>query len=626
MWNDRNIEGFEVVVANNLLVAVNSVQEVEYEQPPQSSLYLRRTTRFDLSVWFHGSMNLWRGLRLANARPVARVTSKPSVLFVRWLSNPKPALLPSTTQDSPLLALRRTLEKNLRKGNYQEAAEAFRKHMASTRLRNQSRFETFERVADLFLKYGETNSAKIVHTRMKNEGFIPSLRLRACMTVLLKGSGKSALKAAPKAMALEGFEESTLRYLLAVVFVNIPCSSELIEGFVGAFTQTRPADYVLSKSTCSLLAHLHTRLGSPELANKWCPKPVGRLSQDRRRLLAMAESDPGLKSIIQAAILRLDMDGKEHDRTLYNSLMQYLLQKRQYTRAFQIYRLMLNGERAISPNAPTFMLLFDAWLTISEPRSFRSRKQKPPLDAPTPREIFRAMMYKHRSSSPCGAHSSITVNTLTAALRAFMRQDDYAGAFVVLRTFRLCNHQAPVNAYHAVIEGLICRIRKEMQFQTPSDVRKQVLWCHRFVQRGDISILPSDSHILVEGILNLGLSAILDFDPLPLPDAPQLHSFLRHSSSGASRKSTSARKNAFLELTRTPHRVPGPLVVIGILKAWDDQWDITPLERILRRAILATHVKLFVPPAKAVSREIAEAKVEMVIQKGNPTDVVPKVA
>ena len=51
---------------------------------------------------------------------------------------------------------------------------------------------------------------------------------------------------------------------------------------------------------------------------------------------------------------------------------------------------------------------------------------------------------------------------------------------------------------------------------------------------------------------------------------------------------------------------------MGMLKAWDDRWDIVPLERILRRAILASYAKLFVRPAKAVSDQIAAAKREMI--------------
>ncbi|KAI0755990.1 hypothetical protein BC629DRAFT_1162472 [Irpex lacteus] len=453
---------------------------------------------------------------------------------------------------------------------------------------------------------------------MRTEGFLPSLRFKASMLIIHgfreKRPLESVLHATKKAVALEGFNENTLRYLLGVVYVNVPSSSAMIESIVELFLQTRPANYKLSERTHEFIAYLHTRLGSPELAAKWVPPPEipeEAISQDRRRLLALAASDPKLQPIVQAAILRLDQNDKEHDRTLYNSLIEVFLKKQEYTRALQIYRLMVNTGEAISPNSTTFKLLFDAWMVASEPRTFRTRKYKMPSDAPSPRKLFQSMIYfnKRSSSSPENPSPVVSVYSLTAALQAFIKQDDYPAAFTVLRTFTLHGLKPTVEVYTIIVSGLIRRIRYELRFTPPgTDVREASQWVQRFLGHRHPPNTSDDS-VFIEAILSIGLQPKLTLNPVTLPTQTQLGEFLFWS---GPRKSDNEAVKKFMELSSTPYRIPGTLVVIGILKAWDDKWDVVPLERILRRAILATYAKLFVRPAKAVSNEIAQAKREMV--------------
>ena len=111
---------------------------------------------------------------------------------------------------------------------------------------------------------------------MKTEGFIPSVRLRASLLVMNNFRKETPLKAvltfAKEAVALEDFSEKTLAYLLSVVYVNLPCPPQMVEGFVDLFLQTRPGDYKLSTKTRQFRAYLHSRLDSPELAVKWSPQ------------------------------------------------------------------------------------------------------------------------------------------------------------------------------------------------------------------------------------------------------------------------------------------------------------------------------------------------------------------
>ncbi|KAI0092893.1 hypothetical protein BDY19DRAFT_513670 [Irpex rosettiformis] len=555
-------------------------------------------------------MNLWRAV--ACTKPVPRATYRAT----RWASTERVSVF---KRDSSINTMRKYVERNLQKGKYQAALEVVSKHMGSTTLHNRSRFESYESAVNIFLEYGHTVSAKGLHTRMRTEGFIPSLRLRASMTILhgyLKAQPlKSVLAAARKAVALEGFSEETLRYLLRIIFVNLPCSSTMIEGVVHSFMRTCHADYELSPQTKKFLGYLHTRLGSEEIAAKWVPPSgVEVMTRDRKRLFAMAGSDPKVQSVIQSAILRLDKNDKDHDRTLYNSLIEVFFKKRDYPRAFRIYRLMFSVGEAISPNATTYKLIFDALTIGNQPRNLRTRKYKMPLDA-APRKLFQGMTFIHaqQPASPLkGTSPVISIHSLTAALQTFMRQDDYAAAFVVLRTFYIHNYKLPVKAYTIVIEALVRRIRKESRFvASESESRELTQWMDRFLGHRRVPYIPDDA-VFVDAILNIGLQPQLTLKHIPLSSKTQLHAFLYWS---GSQETSDKAVNNFLELSKTPYRIPGSLVVIGLLKAWDDKWDVVPLQRILRRAILALYVKLFMRPAKAISIEILEAKQEMLYVK-----------
>ena len=547
-------------------------------------------------------MNLWRAVKCT--RP-----SFPAAVYhgTRWASTARVSVF---KKGNSINAMRKHIVKDLKNGRYQAAVEAVSKHMTSTTLHNRSRFQSYESAVDVFLKYGNMNAAKVFYVRMKTEGFIPSVRLRASLLVMNNFGKEKPLKTfltfAQEAVALEDFSEKTLAYLLSVVYVNLPCTPQMVEGIVDLFLQTRPGDYKLSTKTRQFLAYLHSRLDSPELAVKWSPNVADEApSQDRQRLFALAGTNPKLQSIIQAAILRLDKNDKEHDRTLYNSLIDVFLKERDYQRVFQIYDLMLTSGSTVSPNSETFKLLFDVLWVSNKPRTLRTRNRKKPLNAPSARQLFHHMVYV--SSRNRQAHA-ISTYSLTAALHAFMKKDDYPAVFTVLRTFHMHGLKATVEVYTIIFEGLIRRIREDLRF-TPaistSELHRNNKWVHRFLGHRHIPEITDDS-IFIEALLNIGLQPKLTLDPVSLSPQTQLREFLFWV--GPQAKAITR----FLELSTTPYRIPGPLVVMGMLKAWDDRWDVVPLERILRRAILASYAKLFVRPAKAVSEQIAAAKREMI--------------
>ncbi|KAI0337330.1 hypothetical protein BDW22DRAFT_958094 [Trametopsis cervina] len=491
---------------------------------------------------------------------------------------------------------------HLEAGKRELATETFNAQMEQTTLKsnNRTRFAAYERMIDLLLKYGDANEAKGVYTRMTTEGYLPSLKLKAAMMVLRRLPGdqikypRFLVPAIEKAVRLEEFDEAHFRYLLKTIYINLPCDSEVLETVIETFLASRTPGYKLQEPTRSLLAYLHHRLGSLELAEKWNPTPTVRVPE-RVSLLGMLNSDQSTAPIVRAAILRLDSAGLPHDRELYSSLIKHFVKEKHYDRAFSVYYLMCRGGPSLSPDGAAYKNLFDAWLGMLQPRSFRTRQSKQTREAPRPRQLFNEMLHQHRATP------IMSDAVLLAALRAFMKFHDYGAAIFTLRMFRQLEPDVPLDAYRMVVGHLAGRVRAEMRFPRSPGV---YAWADRFLGQSYEPSVAADSGIIIEGVLRLGTRQTLDPEPIPLPDVSPVQNIL-------TMKANDGGPEKMLKYDDTKYSIPSTLVVLDMVPVDKQRWSTIPLERMLRRAIVCRYTQLFSPPHTVVAGAVSDARADM---------------
>ena len=297
---------------------------------------------------------------------------------------------------------------------------------------------------------------------------------------------------------------------------------------------------------------------------------------------------------------------------MYNAIIGALARTDHYEQVFAIYRLMLSGGPEVYPDAHTFGSLFRIVNFFSRPRTLRSRKHKIPPNAPTARELFREMTRLHglhTKAKPSGASIVMTASILNKALNTFMKRDDYAAACVVLRAFRMCNLAATTDTYRIVVCELLRRLHANLSHSKHSTYPT---WASRFLGGTAAPRVEMDVRLL-DSILRLGLDARLSLKPLPSPSVADNNLLEQVLDRPVDQPITPTRKNwSLFEITEGSNRIPTPLVVLGILEPAFDSWTTIPLERIIRRAILATFARIFLAPIIAVSSALKDAKADMI--------------
>jgi len=199
------------------------------------------------------------------------------------------------------------------------------------------------------------------------------------------------------------------------------------------------------------------------------------------------------------------------------------------------------------PDSFTFGSLFNAIERLGFPRD-PIRPARQPVNAPTPRKLFREMLECHvlaAQEAQKRRRPIVRVSTLNVALRVFMLSMDYPAAFVTLQTFRRLGLQPDARSYRFVLIILLRHARAGLE---PGRSRRpQLGWAVNFLCGGE------------------GRGSVEAKD-IQLETAHALLHFAKD----------------------TTYRTPELAVILGDEKAPEDaEWDIEPLERLVARAILA---------------------------------------
>lgn len=527
-------------------------------------------------------------------------------------------------QLTPLVAFSRKLRQLLKDRRIEDASSHLYKTLTQEKLDNPTRFHVFSSAIGLFLQFRFMRDAYHAFNRMQDEGYIPSVNARAPMMVLehLKyEERKTALvNGARKAFELEGADEATLRWLLRVIVRNIPCTSEDVAAIVSVFLETRPDGYTLSAPTWALLASLHVRL--KDLGGAWRsfahikdadPQYLSSNDIDRSSLMKLAHGKPSLLPAILSAIPRLNKLGAEQDRLLLNMVIETFRKEYQYGRAFETYQILKRGDahNYVFPDASTYQSLFNILRVADRRRGIHTRKAKRLVGAPEPRRLFCEMMFEHfkKTQGKSGTASHVVTSAvLTTALRTFMEKDDYPAAYVALEAFRMCGMDVTIYTYRAVILQLLRRMDEELPGMWRREERDRG-WTYRFMLRPPLLPISTADIRVAEGVLQLSAQRDTHLPPFKLPPENWVERIMRLCANASQDGTIRGRTRRLYWLNGGLH-IPSTLAVMGVVRPATDTWDLTPLLRLIRRAVWAT------PRGTAdqeyIEQQIGEARQQMI--------------
>jgi hypothetical protein len=258
-----------------------------------------------------------------------------------------------------------------------------------------------------------------------------------------------------------------------------------------------------------------------------------------------------------------------------------------YRAALAMYSMLKEMKittKNISPDTFTFGSMFLLY-RILRPKTVRKLHYKDLASPFPPRALYRDFIL---AAKPGGRakHVVPTTNLMNIILRAFIRQSDYAGAFVVLSSYFHFDVPLDHRTYHRVVKHVLCRIWLEVTKQCKGEVG----WSIMFLG------VPHYRDVELNKDLVRNLLAFISQDTLPVTSP--LYTFRYHMPSDADPK----------------YKLPSMQMMesVSLPDPEDFYYDPVPLKRILRRAILAK-LRLENPDAGSadVSKAITDAKVDM---------------
>ena len=481
----------------------------------------------------------------------------------------------------------------------------------------------------------------MLYSRMSGEGYIPPLVLRTALPVAkLMAAGTSEdelLSVVSDVLDNKSFSEDALREFVKILVEGLSAPLPFVDKVVYAFIAKRGPDTVLSALTTSYIARAHIRAGDKKGAarfslNLTAPPPPTTpsvvVSPYTTLLRDLGTANPSF-NVYQWALTQMQAEDPDlmPDLAFFNSLLAHELGRRKYGAVFAIYkRLFESRAPPVVPDSYTFSTLFRALHRLScvnSRHTRRSRNIRAPNNMPTAHEIFRDMLVCRKeqqvrinelvhfgeldpASAP--ALSVLDSTVLHKALRVFLGAYDYPAAFVALRTRHQLDAALPLATYRLVIGALLGRVRGQLPHLAVAQVPEE-MWAFRFLGLGDLPPhrreVPLDAGMVcrllrmgAEGSLGLPFVGAEGYDIGMPADGVYMSAPPRYDEAG---------QEFYAHGMPTPREFLG-LDAIGYKRVF----SVTPLERILKRAILASAGGLEVAPGVYVSAAIKQAKERMI--------------
>ncbi|EIN04339.1 hypothetical protein PUNSTDRAFT_122900 [Punctularia strigosozonata HHB-11173 SS5] len=429
-------------------------------------------------------------------------------------------------------------------------------------------------------------------------------------------------------------------------------------------TRRNYEEYELHETTVCALVNIHSKLGtydsaealledadvasvfqaflanlSDEIDTKQSSSNVEMPTQDP--ICGSGRLPPPYMSA-EEVLARMASSGVPPDIVVFNILIAREVRRSQLEKAFAIFEMLLAA--GLTPDGTTFASLFVALKKLERARidmaegrrrSARTRRVKVGEHMRTThrslnteigfgdqhsgsrlRALYHAMLYTHAKETTgrmAASSKIVTSSTLTVALRAFLAARDYAGAYVVIRTFAICRVDVPARAWLSVFKELSRRARLDIpqaQRQLAISARwgvgdeKGMTWILQFLGGAIQNWMGIEGEtlqaLIYAQMMHFGQipSVRLQLDPediIGMQDAYNLHESVQSIQGTAPTflADETYAMNHPISATKIQRRnvVPSLAMLLGLEpfpQATVTSFARAPLERLIRRAILSS--------------------------------------
>ncbi|KIM81486.1 hypothetical protein PILCRDRAFT_821273 [Piloderma croceum F 1598] len=493
--------------------------------------------------------------------------------------------------------------------------------LSTEEFHNPSRSLAYDKIISSLLGHNLIRPALLFYERMIDERLIPSLftriQLEAMTIVHAAKTRKEVFSSLQKAFAEESFDEAKLGELITVLEEGVKTRypAHIIDRIVKLFIISQGPGYKPSAALVCRLVDLLVRNRSTKCAKHWL---------DLAKELSDLEAGPSSPSpspyvTFLEALSKIEptdipaqlavMNKMKHNKVIpnvsvYNTLIATQIRLGNLESACNLYSTLLqlrpdseqpSPKPTIIPNAPTFIHMFGVVKRIKVPRGVRSRQYKRPKNAPSARKLYGDMVESHLIETrgrPTQPSSVVTPSSFHLALRTFMIMSDYTAAFVAIRSLGMYGMPTNLDTYQIVIKGLLRRMHHELGSARGVDERR---WVDVLLGREEGSQHPPGMTAdMVVQLMQFGLDSRITLDDLPeIEDIDDVDEQISH--------------------------IPSLSLIMGQETPTEGvAYSATPLQRILRRALLAQVTLSFKseiagsPPAVLFSKIVAHAKQTMV--------------
>lgn len=453
----------------------------------------------------------------------------------------------------------------------------------------------YGKIISCLLQYKYSQEAAGVYQRMHKNGYIPSPQTHAEMlgVVLASGNvGPEVMQTLYTLLEDPHFTEDQFLKLLQNM-EKIGVSYELLSLVGEKFVKGRGEGYTSSRLLLTKLIDIQTRAGHLDNAfesllrhenqqNSLSTEPFVTI------IKALAETKAADTDSINKTLLTMQEVKVQPDIAVFNALISRELRRSSLRNAFSMYHIVIKFSKttAVSPNASTFGILFSALAKLFKPgvHSFRAPLLR--SNVVPPRQLYRDLLFFRERSS-----FEMTTALLNGALRAFLKAQDYAGAYIVLDSFQIFRLPVTAKTYNLIMQHVVRRVIWDVMMQRSGGV---VRWGDRYMGfTNEHAVGGAKNHY----ILKILESASGTEFPLT--------SYLFGPNFGGERK----YENPTIGMMDGSEKVPDSRAL-----------SVVPLQRILRRALVANDESSVddVSIASQVFDDVRQAKQEIFPGKEHP--------
>ena len=462
--------------------------------------------------------------------------------------------------------------------------------------------DVYERVITLLIGRKHAEEAILLYQRMHEEaGLMSSTALDAKMLAITLAFPHES----PEPILLRlgpiffdpRYTENDFSGLLRTM-AKYRVDEDYICTLVELFISTRRPNYIIRPEFLAPLLSARARAGDVDVALELLDQFTGVNNLNRAArasmhapyvqvLSALRETRTWDSASVNRILNLMTNRGLSLHLPTINILLSREVRLGNYWSAIAIYSMLkeMKKTKKISPDSFTFGSMFLLYRMI-RPKTVRKHHRKDFTSPFPPRALYRDFMLavKPRDNTDPIVPSTTLMNVI---LRAFIRQRDYAGAFVVLSSFSLFKVPLDHRTYYRIVKHVVRRIWLEVSTRH----RGEVGWSLNFLG------VPSYGHVELNEKLLRNLLAFVSRDTFHLI-----------SPLYASRRRKPPTNNHIRYILPSMQMMESVLLP----DPQDFYYDPVPLKRILRRAILAT-LRLADRNAGSadVSKAIADAKIDM---------------